>query len=79
MLPSSVTALAIILIAVLPGAVYTWAFEREAGAYGVTFADRTLRFLSASVVLLTGPGWWSIRYESAGWVVQARAYWAGVR
>jgi hypothetical protein len=51
MLPSSVTALAIVLIAILPGAVYTWAFEREAGAYGVTFADRTLRFLAASVIL----------------------------
>jgi hypothetical protein len=26
------------------------------------------------------PGCWSICYESAGWlVVQARAYWAGVR
>jgi hypothetical protein len=51
MLPTSLVALGIILLAVLPGAVYTWAFEREAGLYGVTLADRTLRFLAASTVL----------------------------
>jgi hypothetical protein len=37
-----------VLIAVLPGAVYTWAFEHVAGAYGVTLADRTHRFLYSS-------------------------------
>jgi len=57
MLPSSVTALAIVLVAVLPGAVYTWAFEREAGAYGVTLADRVLRFLAASVALHLALAW----------------------
>jgi hypothetical protein len=51
MLPSSLVALGIVLVAVLPGAVYTWAFEREAGSYGVTLADRTLRFLAASTVM----------------------------
>jgi hypothetical protein len=51
MLPTSLVALGIILVAVLPGAIYTWAFEREAGAYGVTLADRTLRFLAASAVI----------------------------
>jgi hypothetical protein len=50
-LPTSLIALGIILVAVFPGAVYTWAFEREAGSYGVTLADRTLRFLAASTVI----------------------------
>jgi hypothetical protein len=56
MLPTSLVALGIILIAVLPGAVYTWAFEREAGSYGVTLADRTLRFLAASTWRACGDG-----------------------
>src|SRR6266511_4970301 len=51
MLPTSLVALGIILVVVLPGAVYTWAFEREAGSYGVTLADRTLRFLAGSTVM----------------------------
>ena len=51
MLPTSLVALGILLVAVFPGAVYTWAFEREAGSYGVTLADRTLRFLAASTVI----------------------------
>jgi hypothetical protein len=51
MLPTSLVALGVVLVAVLPGAVYTWAFEREAGSYGVTLADRTLRFLASSTVL----------------------------
>jgi hypothetical protein len=51
MIPTSTLALAIFLIAILPGAVYTWTFEREGGPYGVTLADRILRFLAASVAL----------------------------
>jgi hypothetical protein len=51
MLPTSLVALGIILVAVLPGAIYTWAFEREAGSYGVTLADRTLRFVAASTLV----------------------------
>src|SRR4029453_13416019 len=36
------------MVAVLPGLAYTLAFERQAGAYGVTLADRTLRFIAVS-------------------------------
>jgi hypothetical protein len=49
--PSTWAALGIILVAVLPGAIYIWGFERQAGSYGITFADRTLRFLASSVAL----------------------------
>ncbi len=49
--PSTAVGLVIALVAVLPGAVYVWAYERESTARGVTLADRTLRFIAASVVL----------------------------
>jgi hypothetical protein len=49
--PDSLLALGILLVAVLPGAIYTWAFEREAGLYGVTLADRMLRFVAGSTVM----------------------------
>jgi hypothetical protein len=48
--PSTLIALAVLVVAVLPGSVYTWAFERQAGAYGVTFTDRVLRFLGISLL-----------------------------
>jgi hypothetical protein len=50
MSPSTFVALAVLVIAVLPGAAYTFAFEREAGSFGVTAADRALRFLASSMV-----------------------------
>lgn len=50
MLPSTLAGLLVALVAILPGSVYTWAYERQSTAFGVTLADRTLRFLAASVV-----------------------------
>lgn len=47
---NSVTGLFLFLLAFLPGAAYTWAFERQAGAFGVSFADRSLRFIGSSVL-----------------------------
>ena len=55
--PDSLLALGILLVAVLPGAIYTWAFEREAGLYGVTLADRVLRFVAGSTVMHLILGW----------------------
>jgi Family of unknown function (DUF6338) len=55
--PDSLLALGILLVAVLPGAIYTWAFEREAGPYGVTLADRVLRFVAGSTVMHLVLGW----------------------
>lgn len=44
-------AIAVVALALLPGALYTFAFERVAGAFGVALADRVLRFLAATAVL----------------------------
>ena len=48
--PTTVIAVFIVVVAVLPGSMYTWAYERQASAFGVTFADRTLRFLAVSLL-----------------------------
>ncbi|WIX76785.1 hypothetical protein QRX50_35920 [Amycolatopsis carbonis] len=37
--------------ALLPGAAYTFALERVAGSYGISFSDRLVRFLAASAVM----------------------------
>lgn len=53
-------ALAVTLIAVLPGAVYTFALERWTGAFGVSLSDRLVRFTAASaafVAVFAGPGY----------------------
>ena len=58
--PTTWTALLLLVVAVLPGAMFTFAFERQAGAFGVTLADRVLRFVAASVVfnaLYAWPGY----------------------
>jgi hypothetical protein len=47
---STYEALIVAFLAVLPGATYTFTFEREIGAFGVSFADRAVRFLAASAV-----------------------------
>jgi Family of unknown function (DUF6338) len=51
-------ALAVTLLAVLPGASYTFAYERVVGAFGVSLSDRLVRFTAASAIfhaLLSGP------------------------
>ncbi|MDQ1537583.1 MAG: hypothetical protein QOE58_1976, partial [Actinomycetota bacterium] len=54
---TSLVGLAIILIAVIPGSMFTWAYEREASAFGVTLADRTLRFIAISLLFHLLLGW----------------------
>lgn len=49
-LPDSITALLVIVVAVLPGSVYTWAYERQASPFGVTLRDRMLRFIAVSLL-----------------------------
>ena len=50
-------ALWILLLAFLPGALYVWAFEREAGGWGLGVTDRVLRFVGVSAVFHAGyPG-----------------------
>jgi hypothetical protein len=41
-------ALAVAVIALVPGAAYTFAFERVAGSFGAGASDRLIRFLTAS-------------------------------
>lgn len=43
-------AVAVVVIAVLPGALYTWAYEREDGAWEVALSDRLARFTGVSAV-----------------------------
>jgi hypothetical protein len=50
--PATFRAVVVIVIALLPGAPYVWAFERQAGRYGIGLSDRILRFVGGSAVLL---------------------------
>jgi hypothetical protein len=49
--PETFQSLAVLAIALLPGALYVWAFERYAGAWGVRLTDRLLRFVGFSALL----------------------------
>jgi hypothetical protein len=55
--PNTIQALAVVVIALLPGALYVWSFEQLVGAWGVRFSDRILRFLGVTAVFhaLTAP------------------------
>lgn len=68
--PTTLVALAVLVVAVLPGGVYTWGFERQAGPFGVTFTDRVLRFLGVSLVfhlLLAWPEYALYRVLAGRW------------
>jgi hypothetical protein len=43
-------ALLVVIVALLPGATYTWAFELQAGRRGANFSDRVWRFAGSSAV-----------------------------
>jgi len=45
---STFEALAVLILALLPGAIYTWSFERIAGRWGIGLSDRLYRFLGIS-------------------------------
>jgi len=48
--PTTVQAIFVAVLAILPGAMYTWAFERLAGRWGIGLADRLYRFIGISAV-----------------------------
>jgi hypothetical protein len=48
--PSTLQAVLAIVLAVLPGALYLWGFEREAGKWGIGISDTVLRFVAASAI-----------------------------
>jgi uncharacterized protein DUF6338 len=49
--PTSFVALAVVVLAILPGAVYLMAFESRSGPYKVSVPDRLIRFLVASAAI----------------------------
>ncbi len=63
-------ALAVFLLAALPGSLYTWAFERQVGQWGATATDRVLRFVAGSAVFhaLFAPAdyWVWLRFVHSG-------------
>lgn len=59
---STFAGIAVLVVALLPGAVYTWSFERIAGRWGIGLSDRLYRFfgLSAFFQVLIAPLTWKI-------------------
>ena len=50
-MPDTFQALSVLILALLPGALYVWAFERYAGAWGVRLSDRLFRFIGFSALM----------------------------
>lgn len=67
MVPGTWPALLVLVVAVLPGAMFTYGFERQAGAFGATLADRVLRFVAVSVVFDLVYAWPAYLLYRAGW------------
>jgi len=75
---TSVQALAILIAAVLPGALYTWGFEREVGSWGSGMADRVLRFIGSSALfhaLVAPADLWFYREFGTVWRAQGQPSW----
>jgi hypothetical protein len=49
-LPGTFQAALVVALAVLPGALYVWAFERIVGPWGIGLVDRLLRFIGISAI-----------------------------
>jgi hypothetical protein len=52
-MPSTFQAAVVTAVALLPGALYLWALERQVGRYGIGLSDRVLRFVGGSAVFLS--------------------------
>ena len=66
-MPTSFEAILVLLIGILPGALYIWSFERLAGRWGIGLSDRVFRFVGASAAIhaVLGPAsyWlWSTKW-----------------
>ncbi|HEY9565102.1 MAG TPA: DUF6338 family protein [Nocardioides sp.] len=69
-MPTTFQSIAVLALALLPGALYMWAFERQAGRWGIGLSDRLLRFVGGSAIFHAAVApvthWlWSTRWESA--------------
>jgi hypothetical protein len=49
-MPGTLQALGVLVVAVLPGALYVWAFERQVGRWGIGLSDRALRFFGGAAM-----------------------------
>ena len=49
-MPNTFQAVVVLVVGLLPGALYVWAFERQAGRWGVGLSDRLLRFVGGSAL-----------------------------
>ncbi|MCW2783530.1 MAG: hypothetical protein JWP74_47 [Marmoricola sp.] len=50
-MPSTFQAVGAVVVALLPGALYIWSFERLAGSWGISLSDRAFRFVGASAFM----------------------------
>jgi Family of unknown function (DUF6338) len=56
-MPDTLEALGVVILAILPGALFTWALEREVGQWGIGLSDRFFRFIGVSAVFLALFSW----------------------
>jgi hypothetical protein len=67
---STFQAIAVTVVALLPGALYVWGFEGQLGLWGIRLVDRLLRFFgySAGFHALLSPGtyWFYATYAETG-------------
>lgn len=47
-MPETFQGIAVVSVALLPGALYVWSFERLVGSWGVGLSDRVFRFIGVS-------------------------------
>ena len=63
---STFQALAVTILALLPGALFTWKLEQQTGPWGIGLSDRVLRFVGSSAIFLAiaAPlAWWFYVHE----------------
>ncbi|MGH2539374.1 MAG: DUF6338 family protein [Actinomycetota bacterium] len=51
MMPDTFQSLVVVALALLPGALYIWGFERIVGNWGISLSDRLVRFVGVSAML----------------------------
>ncbi|TQJ18461.1 DUF6338 family protein [Kribbella jejuensis] len=69
-MPSTFQAAAVLLIAILPGALFTWSYEQQVSRSGSHVADRLIRLAGAAAVFFVLYGWilydWYRRFVVTG-------------
>lgn len=80
MIVQTFASLGVFLVALLPGALYIWGFERYVGLWGIRLSDRLIRFVGVSAVfhvafLPVTYNFWD-QYIRSGSLGEGRAIWA---